>query len=250
MLVYLPVMGDTVGRLQSLFSVHQLDVLIGSMLGDGRLECRSQGIRGSKTARYRVHQGYRQKEYVAWKYEVMKAMTSTGPRAIVRYDYKRGIAETSFYFHTQSLQELGELHSYFYRGTRKIVPQNIGRLLSPRALAVWFMDDGSNNGNSYTLNTHGFSLGEQDCLRNFLKAQYGIHASVVKDRKKYKIYIGASQHQKLRAVIEPFITPSMKYKIVYPSNDLSPAGGRATYHNGVANTSVPSFLKKLGKGIV
>lgn len=48
-------MDDSVGRLQSLFPPEQFEVLVGSLLGDARLECRSRGIRNAKTARFRVH---------------------------------------------------------------------------------------------------------------------------------------------------------------------------------------------------
>jgi len=69
-------MGNTVGRLQSLFSSHQFDVIIGSLLGDARLECRSIGKRSPIAARFRVHQGEKQKEYVFWKYEILQNLVS------------------------------------------------------------------------------------------------------------------------------------------------------------------------------
>ena len=72
-------MDDTVGRLQSLFPSHQFDVIIGSLLGDARLECRSVGLRNPITARLRVHHGEKQKEYVFWKYEVLKDLVLKEP---------------------------------------------------------------------------------------------------------------------------------------------------------------------------
>ena len=55
-------MDNTVGRLQSLFPPHQFDVMIGSLLGDARLECRSKGLRYPISARLRIHQSEKQKE--------------------------------------------------------------------------------------------------------------------------------------------------------------------------------------------
>lgn len=66
------------GRLQSLFPTHQFDVIIGSLLGDARLECRSIGLRSPVTARLRVHHGEKQKDYVFWKYEVLKSLVIRG----------------------------------------------------------------------------------------------------------------------------------------------------------------------------
>ena len=48
------VMDNIVGRLQSELSPLQVEVIIGSVLGDARLECRSTGVRYPTSARVRV----------------------------------------------------------------------------------------------------------------------------------------------------------------------------------------------------
>ena len=214
-------MGNIVGRLQSLFPPHQLDVIIGSLLGDARLECRSIGLRHPITARLRVHHGEKQKEYVFWKYEVLKDLVLKEPREISWTNPKRSLHEVSWYFHTKSLKELGIIHSYFYKNGRKIFPESISDVLTPRMLAVWFMDDGSNTGESFTLNTHSFLAKEQLCIINLLEKNYHVTATIIKDRTKLKLRIGKSDYQKFAAIVRPFIIPSMTYKIVNPRNDFS-----------------------------
>ena len=215
-------MDNTVGRLQSLFPPHQFDVIIGSLLGDARLECRSIGKRHSITARLRIHQSEKQKEYVFWKYEMLKNLVSKGPRRIkAGHDQKRNKDHYSWYFHTKSFEHLGILHSYFYRNNIKILPETIFELLTPQALAVWFMDDGSNTKESYTISTHCFSMSDQLRILNMLKERFDIKATIVKDRSKLKIRIGKNDYQKLNHIIEPHISPSMIYKICNPRNDLS-----------------------------
>ena len=215
-------MDNTVGRLQSLLPPHQFDVIIGSLLGDTRLECRSVGERYPISARLRIHQSEKQKEYVLWKYSQLRDLVVRGPRRIrAAYDAKRGRTHYSWYFHTKTLEEFGGLHHDFYRDGIKILPENIFEFLTPRAFAVWFMDDGSNTRVSYTLSTHGFSRGEQTRIIAFLKERYDITATCVRDRTKFKIAIGRYEYQKLNAVVEPYIIPSMSYKICSPRNDLS-----------------------------
>jgi len=215
-------MDNTVGRLQSLISPHQLDVLVGSLLGDARLECRSIGRRHSITARLRIHQSEKQKDYVFWKYEIFKDIVLTPPRRIMTWhDLKRDKKHYSWYFHSKSLESLGLLHKYFYDGKTKIFPKDIFDLITPRALAVWFMDDGSNTQNSYTISTHCFSNEEQRSIINFFKKKYDINATLVKDRSKFKIALGIKEYQKLNAIIEPHIIPSMIYKIAGPRNDFA-----------------------------
>lgn len=214
-------MGNTVGRLQSLFPLHQFDVIIGSLLGDGRLECRSSGKRYPISARLRIHQSDKQKEYVFWKYNQLKNLVLKEPRKVKAwYDPKRKKEHFSWYFHTKTFESLGDLHYYFYKNGRKILPSQIFDFLTPRAIAIWFMDDGSNTKESYTISTHCFSMKEQERIRKYLKEKYGIMATIVKDRTKHKIAIGKKEYKKFNSLIESFIIPSMNYKICNPRNDF------------------------------
>lgn len=214
-------MDNTVGRLQSLFSPHQLDVIIGSLLGDACLECRSMGKRYPVSARLRIHQSEKQKEYVFWKYEQLRNLVLRGPRRIkAGYDAQRKTDWYSWYFHTRTLEELGPIYHYFYKSGEKILPDNIVQLLTPRAMAIWFMDDGSNTDKSYTLSTHSFSFKNQGRIIAFLKGKFGIAGTIIRDRSKFKIRIGRREYQKFNAIIEPYIIPSMIYKICNPRNDL------------------------------
>lgn len=220
------VMGDTVGRLQSLFPPHQFDVIIGSLLGDARLECRSAGIRYPVTARLRVHHGEKQKEYVFWKYETLRDLTGKAPKESSWDNPKRNLHEVSWYFHTKSSENFGMLHRYFYVNGVKILPQHIFDMLTPQMIAVWFMDDGSNIGESFTMNTHGFSKEEQVRIVDFFKNRYHITATVIKDRAKFKLAIGRNDYAKFADIVRPFIIPSMTYKIVNPRNDLAPSSSK------------------------
>ena len=191
------------------------------MLGDARLECRSVGKRYPISARLRIHQGEKQREYVFWKYNQLKNHVIKEPRRIkAGHDSKRNKDWYSWYFHTKTLEGLGVLYHWFYRDGVKVLPETIFETLTSRALAIWFMDDGSNTNESYTISTHCFPLKDQIRIVNFLKEKYGITATIIKDRSKFKIAIGRHEYSKLNSIIEPFIIPSMIYKICNPRNDL------------------------------
>ena len=211
-------MGNTVGRLQSLFPLYQFDVIIGSLLGDASLECRSKGARVLPiTARLRIQQGEKQKDYVFWKHRVLKSLVSQGPRKIMVWrDKERERYHHSWYFHTRSSEKFGLLYQYFYRDRVKILPDNIFELITPQVLAVWFMDDGSNTKESLTLNTHCFSRIDQLRIIRFLREHYNVSTRLVKDRSKFKIRIGKSEYQEFISLVKAFIIPSMEYKIVIP----------------------------------
>ena len=132
------------------------------------------------------------------------------------HDRKRKKYHYSWYFHTRSSERFGLLHQYFYQDGIKILPENIFELITPRALAVWFMDDGSNTKESLTLSTHCFSRIDQLRIIRFLREHHDIATTLIKDRSKLKIRIGKSEYQKFINLVEPFIIPSMNYKIVIP----------------------------------
>lgn len=213
------------GRLQSLFPTHQFDVIIGSLLGDARLECRSIGLRSPIAARLRVHHGEKQKEYVFWKYKILENLVLKGPQEISWDNPKRNLHEVSWYFHTKSLESLGIIHHRFYKSGLKILPREIFDLLTPKMLAVWFMDDGSNIGEGFTLNTHSFSFEEQERIAGYLDNHYGIAATIVKDRTKFKIGVGKNDRTHFANIVRPFMIPSMIYKIDNPRNDLTVMNG-------------------------
>ena len=92
--------------------------------------------------------------------------------------------------------------------------------LEPMGLAIWYMDDGSNNGKDITLNTHCFSRKEQKIIQALLLNKFGVVSTIVKDRNKLKIAIGYHQYQKFIDIVKPFIIESMNYKVLSPRNDL------------------------------
>ena len=231
-------MDDIVGRLQSAFPSHQLDVIIGSLLGDARLECRSKGIRAIYTARFRVHHGEKQKKYVLWKYELLKDLVSRVPQEIKWRNEKRNLNEVSWFFHTKTLRSFGIIHEVFYKNGKKVFPREILPIFTDVMLAVWFMDDGSNNGSNLTLNTHSFSIEDQNIIIDFLKERYSVNAKLVKDRHQWKIAIGSFDYQRFIDVITPYVPIAMTYKISNPRIDLSPRK-RTERIERFANTSVP-----------
>jgi hypothetical protein len=140
---------------------------------------------------------------------------------------KRNKNHYSWYFYTISSETLGLFHKLFYRNGIKIVPVELLKELNPLGLAIWYMDDGSNNGGSITLNTHCFSEQEQVVIQGLLKSKFGVIATIVKDRSKLKIGIGSREYQKFIDLMRPYIPESMNYKISSPRNDLSFIKGQA-----------------------
>ncbi len=218
-------MDNSVGRLQFYFPQEQLNVIVGTLLGDGRLEERSKGVR-SYTARLRVHHGEDQKDYVLWKYEILRDLVLQGPREIIWVNLQRNLREVSWYFHTRSTREFRFFHDIFYRDRRKTVPQEIEELLNPQALAVWAMDDGAYAHPYFNFNTQGFEVEKQHLLCRILLKKFGIQTALHRDRHQRKITVQRRSVNVLLDLISPFVIPTMRYKIEVPVSTDPPKAER------------------------
>jgi len=203
-------MGNIVGRQFDISSL-QKEIIIGCLLGDGRLECRSK----EGSARLRIHQGWKQKDLVFWKYKVLKNLVSCAPRKIVCWKNPKNNEDYySWYFHTKTIPEFRELYEMFYRDGRKILPQNTLDLLTSLSLTVWVMDDGCNTGDSLILNTQNYSMSEHQKLQKVFQEKFSIFPTINKDRDEFRLRFNRKDASELIKIITANIIPSMRYKIV------------------------------------
>jgi len=191
-------MGNTVGSLTQL----QKSVIIGCVLGDGYL----RKLPGRKDAFLEINHSFKAKEYVDWKYSILKNICLSPPK-------KRKLKEgrEAYRFFTRQHPEITKIYERFYRSGKKVVPH--GMEIDPVILAVWFMDDGSKTkkGDVY-LNCQQFDFRSQRRLLHALR-MIGIRARMNKDKKYYRIRIYKESIPKFLEIIKPYIIPSMRYKI-------------------------------------
>ena len=190
-------MVNTVGSLTQL----QKSFLIGTLLGDGYI----RRIKGRRNAFLEVNHSITQREYVEWKYNILKNLTRSGPKS-----RKGNGTRIAYRFFTKQNPEFTKIMDLFYKNKKKCIPDLV---LDPMILAVWFMDDGSrcSKDNVY-LNTQQFSKDDQYKLLGFLKT-IGLEGTLNKDKHYYRIRFKISSISKLFGIIKKYIIPSMKYKI-------------------------------------
>ncbi len=193
----------------------QKDILVGCLLGDGRLECRSK----NGTARFRVHHAESQGEFLFWKYRHFQNLVHGAPWSMNWLDKRNGQVYRSWFFHTITSSVFKPFHKRFYPKGEKIAPRDIDDDLTPRALAVWVMDDGCRTQKDIILNTQSFSLEEQALLLRVLERRYEIKGSINRDRKNYRLRFGRVAAEKLSRIVEPYIIESLLAKIVPVSTE-------------------------------
>ncbi len=181
----------------------QREVLVGLLLGDGHLETQNEGC----TYRLKVEQSEQHQPYVQHLYELFQAWVLTPPQP------KK---EGKWWFQTISHGAFRFYAQQFYREGRKAVPKIIHRLLKPRGLAYWFMDDGSmkdTHSRAVVLNTQSFSREDVARLAQVLSEKFALEAYLRRQREGYQIVIAGGSLQRFLDLIEPYLIPEMRYKL-------------------------------------
>lgn len=124
----------------------QHSIVIGSLLGDGAMRCKRHAL-------LEINHCLAQKSYVDWKYNALRQLVGTPPKARVTNG-----ARQAYRFVTRSVPELTPYYAQFYAGAKKVIPELV---LTPLALATWFMDDGCKSRRTVYLNTQQFDLASQ-----------------------------------------------------------------------------------------
>lgn len=110
-------------------SEQQLEVVRGSLMGDGALSMSKNGF----SARFRYGHGSKQVAYADWKATLLSNIghaRSTNEKGSVFYDFT-------------PMTELVELRTAVYQDGRKHFDDDFIKQLTPLSLAIWYMDDGS-----------------------------------------------------------------------------------------------------------
>ena len=167
-----PVGGNNTTHVQLLTPLQQA-VVVGGLLGDLHTQ---RTTASTQRCRLRVCHSIGQREYVYWKYTVLRepfCKSVKPPHETAR--------PGEYVFYTMYRDEWYKNDG---NGFRKRVPEKIDTLLvDPISLAVWYLDDGTKRGDSDAcrLATQGFSLQENQALSNCLWTNFAIHASPIFD---------------------------------------------------------------------
>lgn len=202
----------------------QKDLLIGTLLGDGNLQTQTDG----RTWRYRALHKAEHKEYLFHKYSVLQLLCTSPPIYDEIVDSRTNKLSKRWYFNTivhNSLRHYKNLFYSFDPKTNKFVkdvPKNIELFLTPRAIAYWYMDDGSikwlGKSNAMRICTESFSKEGLFRLQTALKNRFNLETSLVKKTNKgilvgYRIAINERNASNLREIIRPYLVECMKSKV-------------------------------------
>ena len=199
---------------------HNIDIIsmiIGSTLGDTHLEKRKNGI----GTRIIFEHSSNNVEYLMWFHNYLASRgycNNIKPKLQIRIR-QEGKVYYQYRINSYTFSSFNWIHEMFYKlidnKTIKIVPLNIGEYLTPLALAIWFMDDGSSLNRGARITTNCFTLEEVNLLCNVLKIKYNIIATPNKcgRDKGHIIYIHVNSMKLFIKIIKPYLLPSLYYKL-------------------------------------
>jgi recombination protein RecA len=198
-------------------SDQQMQVILGSLMGDGNLSPNRQGRSGT---RFRLGHGAKQAAYLNWKVSLL------GNIECSRTVNAKGAVFADF----TPLPELAEVHDAVYFGDgKKHLTWDYLKALTPLALAIWYMDDGC-----FTLRSKGLqertqggsgridfcveamSRGSRERLAQHLRDTLGLDVRLVArgQMQKATLIFTTSASEKFQKLVAPYVHPSMEYKLL------------------------------------
>ncbi len=198
-------------------------LVVGAVLGDGHI---------NRHGTITIDHAEAQRSYVEWKHQGFRDLNVLAPGSkisqVVRLDKRTGTRTHSCRFFTRSLYK--RERQLFYPEGKKRVPPKLADMLDPLGLAVWFMDDGGRGGNTkygLVIDVSSFTREEQSLLQDVLLAKFHLqtslqsHGSSLTGRPTTKIYIKRASGLDFYAIVDPYIIPSMRWKLDAYDQDKS-----------------------------
>src|SRR5665811_1170564 len=198
-------------------SDQQWQVVLGGLMGDAHL---APNVRDRHGVRFRMGHGAKQADYLDWKASLFG---NIGQSRTVN-------AKGAVFVDLSPLPELGELRDVVYWGDgKKHLTDDYLKSLTPLALAVWFMDDGSftERSKGVQVRTAGGSGWVEFCveamseasrvrLADFLRDVHGVDCklSIRGAAKKATLTMTTADSSRFLELVAPYVHPSMDYKLL------------------------------------
>jgi recombination protein RecA len=183
------------------------NIIFGTLLGDGSVSLSGTG----KSARVSINQSMAQKELVEWKYAKLRRLVGTPPKERANGGFGGSLCR----FSTLSSLALKEIYDIVHVGGKKTVTtQWLAGITHPIALAVWYMDDGSQQRSTMNIHTEGFSQVENEILAGWMKSVWGVECHPYSVGKYWRLMFPAEGRDRFQELVGRYVVPELQYKII------------------------------------
>lgn len=200
--------------IRSLLSVdNKIAVVYWMTHGDGNITIPRNG----KNGYFQVSHVHRNLDYIQMKAAFLSNITTTKYKEHIRDD--RGTRDIHLWTACHPL--FTKIRDRVYLDKRKVLCEHGIKMLTPMCLAILYQDDGrySPEKSTISINKPMYSEPELMMLAKFIVDKYGIifrirKSSVLKNGDQgYELGLRYSDRDSFFSLIEPYIVPSMAYKI-------------------------------------
>jgi hypothetical protein len=167
--------------------VHQ--IILGSLLGG--MYCKKEVINSNIEETHSIDQ----KDYLNWKYINLKNYLDlnlyTFNNPICKGKDKTYVRKEGIRLRSKVSDKLNIYHDLFYKHGKKIINKDVLDQLDELGLAVWYCDDGYYDPENHTtqLHTEGFSIKENQVLKNWFNERWNLNVNFKKDPSKKKVLL-------------------------------------------------------------
>jgi len=125
-------------------------------------------------------------------------------------------------FESKSLNCLNQIYDIVIdcNGKKNITDKWLNLIDDPVAIATWYMDDGSSQNGKYPWFVMGLCTDQEvNTIQNWLQSIWGLETTCKRSKGYYNdntyaiLHISKDSVGKFKQLVDPFIIPSMRYKI-------------------------------------
>jgi len=192
---------------------HLIAAVTWMTLGDGNITIPSNGVNGF----FQVVHRESSEDYIRMKQALLSSVTHVTAKKC----WHSGQNSYNWQLWTKCHPTFTKLRARIYLDGRKILSEHAIKLLSPCCLAILYQDDGRYNQSKSTISINKplFSELELMALAKYIVDTYGIifrvrRSCTLKDGSiGHELALRYSDKDKFFELIEPFVVPSMFYKV-------------------------------------
>ena len=193
-------------------SDRQRQLVHGGLMGDASISPKPvHAIGVTMKSRFRFGHGPKQDDYARWKASLLEGV----PLSISRHSKGGLMVETT------PLIELDGLRDAVYVGGKKVFSWDYLKELTPFALAIWYLDDGSfaerridGSAGRSEICVEAMERSSRTRLVQLLNDSYGLSCKLRDRGGKAVIVFDRAGTDALHALIAPYVPESMSYKLL------------------------------------
>lgn len=188
----------------------QIEILTGTLLGDSSIQYYPN--HRWKSPKFKCDHCNSQEEYANLLYTKLQSLGSS-IKKYNRIDKRTGKEYITYCVSTSSNPYFLNMYNQLYSTGKKEVCLDFLRNFTIKSLAYLYMDDGYADQNTAYICTDNFSDESNKILVEYIESKFGLHFSIVKRGKYYRLRLSKYNFPRFKELIEPYMVESLKYKL-------------------------------------